>query len=136
MDYSQLRAKIIQVLDGELGVYTFVNKVSVPAIAIASNRPYPQPGTLVSGLEVIVYPRISTDTQFMLGSTLLNHETRLVLNQWDLDKDTIAAHDLLVANLSMMLKRSGPRLLANASQQTIESQSFYLNESSVIKWSR
>lgn len=136
MDYSQLRAKIIQILDGELGIYTFINKVSVPAIAIASNRPYPQPGTLVNGLEVIVYPRISTDTKFMLGSTLLTHETRLVLNQWDLDRDTIAAHDLLVANLSMMLKRIGPRLLANASQQTIESQSFYLNESSVIKWSR
>lgn len=136
MDYPQLRAKIIQILDGELGIYTFSNNTSVPAIAIASNRPYPQPGTLVNGLEVIVYPRMNTDASPMLGSTLVRHETRLVLNQWDLNKDTLSAHDLLVANLSMMLKRIGPRLLANGTQQTVESQSFYLSESSVIKWSR
>ena len=134
MDYPKFRGQIIKTLDGELGVYIFANQVEVPAIAIASNRPYPAPGTLIKGLEVIVYPRISTDTKFMLGSTLLNHETRLVLNQWDLDKDTIAAHDLLVANLSRMLKRIGPRLLADSFKQTVESQSFYLNESLVVKW--
>ena len=136
MNYPQLRAKIIDVLGEELGIYTLANKTTIPAIAIASNRPYPQPGTLVKGLEVIVYPRIGTDTNFMLGSTLLNHETRVVLNQWNLDKDTIIAHNLLVANFSIMLKRIGPRLLADGSQQTVESQSFYLNESSVIKWQR
>lgn len=136
MDYPQLRARIIEILDGEIGVYIFANKATVPAIAIASNRPYPEPGTSIKGLEVIIYPRISTDTNFMLGSTLLNHETRLVLNQWDLDKDTIAAHNLLVANLSTMLRRIGPRILADGTRQTIESQSFYLNESSVVKWMR
>ena len=64
MDYSQLRAKIIQILDGELGIYTFVNKVSVPAIAIASNRPYPQPGTLVNGLEFSVSRNSRVDNNF------------------------------------------------------------------------
>ena len=136
MNYPKFREKIIEILDGELGVYIFANKATVPAIAIASNRPYPEPGTLINGLEVVIYPRISTDTKSMLGSTLLTHETRLVLNQWDLDKDTTNAHNLLVAHLFLILKRIGPRVLADGLNQTVESQSFYLNESSVIKWQR
>ena len=136
MNYSKLRQRIIKVLSGELGVYTFANNTSVPAIAVASNRPYPQPGTNITGLEVVVYPRISTNASFLLGGTLLEHESRLVLNQWDLTKDTTFAHDLLIANLWDLVQRIGPRILADGSMQTVESQSFYLKEASIINWQR
>lgn len=136
MEYSKLRERIIKALAGELGIYTFSNNTSVPAIAIASNRPYPQPGTNIIGLEVVVYPRISTDASFLLGGTLLEHESRLVLNQWDLTKDTTFAHYLLVANLWDSIQRIGPRILADGSMQTVESQSFYLRESTIINWQR
>jgi len=136
MDYSKLRERIIKVLASELGVYTFANNTSVPAIAIASNRPYPQPGTNITGLEVVIYPRISTNIRFLLGGTLLEHESRLVVNQWNLTKDTTFAHDLLVANLWDLVQRIGPRILADGSMQTVESQSFYLKESAVINWQR
>jgi len=136
MNYSLLRDRIIKVLTNELGTYTFANNTSVPAIAIASNRPYPQPGTSITGLEVVVYPRISTNTSFLLGGTLLEHESRLVLNQWDLTKDTTFAHDLLVAHLWDLVQRIGPRILADGSMQTVESQSFYLKEAAIINWQR
>jgi len=136
MEYSKLRERIIKVLASQLGVYTFANNTSVPAIAIASNRPYPQPGTNITGLEVIVYPRISTNLSSLLGGTLLEHESRLVLNQWDLTKDTTFAHDLLVANLWNLVQRIGPRILADGSMQTVESQSFYLKEATIINWLR
>ena len=136
MEYSRLRERIIKILTSELGTYTFANQVSVPAITIASNRPYPQPGTSITGLEVIVYPRISTNVNFLLGGTLLEHETRLVLNQWNLEKDTIFSHDLLAANLWDMIQRIGPRLLVDKFMQTVESQSFYLKESVVINWQK
>lgn len=136
MEYSKLRERIIKVLASQLGVYTFANNTSVPAIAIASNRPYPQPGTNITGLEVVVYPRISTNLSSLLGGTLLEHESRLVLNQWDLTKDTTFAHDLLVANLWNLVQRIGPRILADGSMQTVESQSFYLKEATIINWLR
>jgi len=72
----------------------------------------------------------------LLGGTLLEHESRLVLNQWDLTKDTTFAHDLLVANLWNLVQRIGPRILADGSMQTVESQSFYLKEATIINWLR
>lgn len=134
MEILELRDKIIEKLGTELGVYTFSNNQKIPAVTIASNRLYPPPGTLIEGLEAIIYPYIGSSRKNFLGSILIEKETRLILNQWDTTKDTIVAHDLLLLNFADILQRIGPRLLADGNRQTIESQVFYLATTNLVRW--
>lgn len=135
-NYADLKNLIIKILGDELGIYTLPNKSKVPAIAIKQSTPYPEPGTIQTGLEIVILPEVNMDFENQLGSILIHEEIRVILNQWDSKKDTKKATDLLVLNLQPQwtLKRIGPVVQPNWDLETIETRVLYLTETSSHRW--
>jgi hypothetical protein len=135
-NYDSLKNLIIQILGNELGIYTLPNKSKIPAIAIKQPTPYPEPGTTVSGLEVVIIPETNIGSENYLGSVLISEEIQLILNQWDNNRDTKEATNLIITNIQphWKIKRIGAVVLPNWDLETIESRVVYLTESTSYRW--
>lgn len=137
-NYEELRNLIIKILGDELGFYTLPNKMKVPSITVKQPIPYPEPGTIQSGLEVVIFPEAGFDIENYLGSSLITEEIRLILNQWDSKRDTNKATALIVKNIQPLweIKRIGPTVMPNWDLETVESRVIYLNSVNSHRWTR
>lgn len=135
-NYDNLKKLIIEILGNELGVYTLPNGVKIPSITIKQPTPYPEPGTSQSGLEVVIIPETNMDSENYLGSILISEEIQLILNQWDNNRDTKEATNLIITNIQphWKIKRIGAVVLPNWDLETIESRVVYLTESTSYRW--
>ncbi|MFN6475239.1 hypothetical protein [Nostoc sp. DedQUE07] len=88
------RSKIVDALAGEIGIYTFPDGTTDPAIALlglGSNvEVYPPQGTTVTGgLEVVLVTLNSVRIEQRLDGIVQNVVTQIVLRQYDVSKSTI-----------------------------------------------
>lgn len=98
---KQLLDKIQSALVGELGTYTFSNGVVVPAIVEVLNlaKPVPPAGTIVQGLEaVLYYPTVSVNQVF--DGVNAEEEWVLHLKQHDTNKTTLNAYQKVLPVLA------------------------------------
>ena len=72
-----------------IGVYTFQNGVLHKAISISNrNDQYPPKGTVIKGLEVVIFPGVSVNVTNFLGSKSWALTSDISLIQWNKNNDT------------------------------------------------
>jgi hypothetical protein len=82
-----LRASLEQILVDQLGTYTLVNGATTPAVRVSSPDDRRQPGTIVSGVELVIVkePTLVPVRQYEQERPLA--EWTLYLVGWDLNSD-------------------------------------------------
>lgn len=96
MEILSLRHQLEGVLTNELGTYTLPNGVTVPAIAVRREGEGLFPGTIVAGLECVIYaePRLSAVEQYQNQPARQLWQVFLV--GWDGTADLEAAATLVI----------------------------------------
>ena len=89
--YQNLRARILECMGDIIGTYSFEQGDIVPAIAIDDKGIYPPAGTKVQGLEVSIIPAVAANSKPLIGGRLIDHQSKLILKQWDSTGDTLEA---------------------------------------------
>ncbi len=130
--HQTLRTRILERMSGLLGTYTFTTGKSVPAIAIDDQGLYPPAGTEVQGLEVVVIPAINANYAPLLGGGVINHQSQLILKQWDSSSDTVAATLRIVGILGNRVS-IGPRLVPVKSLGNIETRTITFFDAQLLR---
>lgn len=84
----QLRQTIEDAIADLIGTYTFTTGQSTPATAVLrGGEQFPPPGTVVEGLEVVIfYPELTPGD--LLGGYVVENQWTIHLKQWDESKTT------------------------------------------------
>lgn len=128
-----IKEKIFNLLQSELGQYTFANGQSVPAISVDNNGQFPPPGTVIKGLECVIIPLNNAIATRLCGSKQITYQSDILLKQWNSSSNVICATEKILAGLPEVA-RIGPRLLSNGELQSIEQQRITIEVNQVIRW--
>lgn len=129
MSPSELKDQIEALLSDLLGTYTFTTAaggLTTPAIAIDDGT-RAQIAPDVSGLECIIQTNVSdTYTPYLNNTYGSSPETLVILKQWDISANTLAAIERLKALPN--LAEIGARVLRNSQLDNVESVTLTLRD--------
>lgn len=128
---TDLRSRILELLDGLVGTYRYSDGYTEPAIAVIPDDQHgydvPGNGTRTEGIEVIIQRPVPQVNHFLNGGKQLTHRWNIVLKQWDASKSLIEVVTILIEELDYLL--SSPKLVPpNAALGIIEQCNFSIVE--------
>ncbi|MEH1788864.1 MAG: hypothetical protein V7L23_25610 [Nostoc sp.] len=136
IDILILRADVLAILVDLLGTYTFPDRTTSPAIACLPDPDkgwnYPENGTKVSGLEVVIkqpYPDVSANIG---GDRTFTNLWEIHLKQWDTNQSLVDVIGLLSGELlaDYLIERVSP-IPASDKLLTVEQCKLFIKEWSV-----
>jgi hypothetical protein len=113
----KIKTNILEVLGDEIGTYTLVGGITVPAIAVSTGN-YPPQGTQVEGLEVIIVPQTDTEINQLIRGGRWEVTSIVVLKQWG-EGDVVTAMEKIVPLLGNQVT-IGARILPDNTLGNIE----------------
>ena len=135
---AQLRSRLASGLAEVLGTKTYRTATGQTATVSALTIDYgdvPQSGgsdwfqvaEAHDGLEVVIRPEISSNFSPRLGGDFtLQHNTEIVLKQWDPSGTVLQARSLLLLELGNLIDTVGPRVPRDGTFNAVEFQTFTL----------
>ncbi|WP_375495924.1 hypothetical protein [uncultured Nostoc sp.] len=131
-----LRNDILAIISNQIGTYTFTDRTTAQAIACLPDPDkgwnYPENGTKVSGLEVVIkqpYPDVSANIG---GDRTFTNLWEIHLKQWDTNQSLVDVIGLLSGELlaDYLIERVSP-IPASDKLLTVEQCKLFIKEWSV-----
>jgi hypothetical protein len=133
IDILILRADVLTILEEILGTYTFPDRTTTKAIACLPDPEkgwnYPENGTKVSGLEVVIkqpYPEVESNIG---GDRTFTNLWEIHLKQWDTNQSLVEVIGLLSGDLpaNYLIERVSP-MPASDKLLTVEQCKIFLKD--------
>lgn len=129
---QEIKAALSSALDTQIGVYTFSDGQTTPAIRIDDgSEPYEEDPS-VTGLEVVIVPALEVAVTPMLGGYKDTYTTLIALKQWDIEQTTLPYRTKVIealAEFSDLATGQMRRVMRSSKLDNIETLTVQVSES-------
>ena len=135
----ELRSTLITALAGQIGIYTFSNNLSTPAVRAEDENYDEEPK--VTGLEVVIQLSLKTSIAPLLigvlgGAYEETSTAQITLKQWDIAKNTRAAMDATLAAIfqleDVLLAGNPTRTVRSTKLDNIETCTIQIQKTEMV----